>query len=225
MKRLFSLVLTTAFIISTACSTQPSTVDSESNTETVSTTASVTTTIESTIDETEEIEIEETVDPTLKLIAPSEDYVIACLKTVEDITDIEAATEDHDPNQGLNKQGKYIAAIYFRSSKLEIVQDDEFEWYFLENINGNKELIVIEDDGDVDSPVDIGTDGGGQVEVYRTVEEANARNQYLGAFDSEAFASGSHVVVGTMVIRTSNYLTATQQQELTNAVIDALENG
>lgn len=152
-------------------------------------------------------------------------YVIDCLKTVDDITDIEAATEDHDPNHGLNKQGKYIAAIYFRTSSLNIVQDEEWGYLYLENVNGNKEVLVLDEGEDINSPVDVGTGGGGQIEVYRTVEDAETRDEYLASFDSSVLASGSHIVVGTMVIRTSDYLTATQQQELTDAIVNALENG
>ena len=55
-----------------------------------------------------------------KLVNPKEDYVISCLKTVSGITDIEAATETHDPNGELHKQGGYTAAIYFRVDQIEI---------------------------------------------------------------------------------------------------------
>ncbi len=65
-------------------------------------------------------------------------------------------------------------------------------------------------------------DGGGCVEVYETVEYAEARNAYLAKFDGTFIASGSHTVCGTSVVRTSNNLTATQQQELEAAIIDAL---
>jgi hypothetical protein len=64
-----------------------------------------------------------------------------------------------------------------------------------------------------------GTDAGGAVEVYTTVEDANKRDSYLAFFDgSGMFASGLHVVFGTMVIRTSDELTATQQKELTEQI-------
>lgn len=209
-KSVLALILVTIMLISTSCGTQTTNNDPVSNNGEEKTNVVTT-------------EATTTQDPSLKLIAPSEDYVITCLKTVGDITDIEAATESHDPNNGLNKQGKYIAAVYFRTSSLSLVEDNGYK--YLENSNGNRKMITLDEDEDFNSPVDVGTDGGGQIEVYRTAEDAEARDQYLASFDSTAFASGSHIVVGSMVIRTSNYLTGTQQQELTNAIVDALEKG
>ena len=80
-----------------------------------------------------------------KLVNPSEDYVISCLKTVKGITDIEAATETHDPNGNLHKKGGYTAAIYFRIEQIELATEEN-EWseggidYYL-SVNGNKEYL------------------------------------------------------------------------------------
>lgn len=61
------------------------------------------------------------------------------------------------------------------------------------------------------------------IEVYRNTKDANARNAYLSVFDSAGFLnSGSHMVSGTCVIRTSKDLTATQQNTLTQQVVNAL---
>ena len=70
--------------------------------------------------------------------------------------------------------------------------------------------------------IEAGTDGGGSVEVYKTAEEATKREEYLASFDGTITASGSHEVVGTCIVRTSDYLTATQQKELETAIIEAL---
>lgn len=71
--------------------------------------------------------------------------------------------------------------------------------------------------------IDEGTDAGGAVETYRTAEEAETRNNYLASFDGAGmFSSGSHMVLGTMVIRTSDDLKASQQETLTNAIIAAM---
>ena len=53
-------------------------------------------------------------------------------------------------------------------------------------------------------------------------EDAESRNAYLGAFDGRALKVGSHVVYGTIVIRTSDYLTASQQKELTEKILNVL---
>ena len=68
----------------------------------------------------------------------------------------------------------------------------------------------------------MGTDGGGAIEVFATAKEANVRNDYLASFDGGMFASGSHYVEGTCLIRTSNYLNGTQQKELTAKITEAL---
>ena len=73
-----------------------------------------------------------------------------------------------------------------------------------------------------DTIIDKGTDGGGAIEVYANVEDAESRNEYLAGFDGGVLASGSHIVVGTCVVRTSDELAASKQKELEAAVIEAL---
>lgn len=126
---------------------------------------------------------------------PTGDFVIQRLANIDDVGDVQGVTEDNDPNGNLNKQGGYTSATYFTSPLVDQT-----------NIAG----------GDI---VAKGTDAGGCIEVYATVEEAIARDAYLAAFDSPgAFSSGSHHVIGTMIVRTSKNLTATQQNELTEQI-------
>lgn len=129
---------------------------------------------------------------------PTEAYVIECLKKVENIVDISAVTEDNDPNGNLNKAGGYTAQIYFSS---DLVNQSE--------VYGT-------------SLIEKGTDAGGSIEVYANVEDATNRNEYLANFDGGFFASGSHIVVGTVLVRTSDELTASQQQDLETNIIAAL---
>lgn len=129
---------------------------------------------------------------------PTSDFVIKKLKSVPTITGVEAVTESNDPNGSLNKPGGYTSAIYFTDSE---VQDQ---------IDGSDIIAK-------------GTDAGGQIEVYKSPEEAQKRNTYLSAFDGAGlFNSGSHEVCGTCVIRTSSKLTATQQKELTKKIVESL---
>ena len=132
---------------------------------------------------------------------PSEAFVIEQLTGLPGITMIEAATEDNDPNGNLHKPGGYTAAVFF-------IHDQVTDSYVLYSKG--------------DTPVERGTDGGGCIEVYETVEYAEARNTYLASFDGTIFSSGSHTVCGTIVVRTSDKLTATQQKELEAAIIAAL---
>lgn len=161
-------------------------------------------------------------DSVAKLINPSEEYVIECLQNVEQIETIEAVTEAHDPNGNLGKQGGYTAAIYFTISLIEVIETD---YGYAALVNDEKNYISIDENGSVNSPVDLGTACGGQIEVYATVEDAQKRDRYLSTFDGGPLSNGSHYVYGSMVIRTSDYLWASQQQELTDEIVTALKNG
>ncbi len=130
--------------------------------------------------------------------APSEAYVIQCLQKVDGVIDISAATEDNDPNGHLHKAGGYSAAVFFSHKNV-----DQSKVYG-------------------DTIVEKGTSCGGQVEVYLTEADAEKRNEYLAGFDGTLFDSGSHTVIGTVIVRTSDQLTATQQKELEANVIAAL---
>lgn len=129
---------------------------------------------------------------------PTADFIIERLKEVPSITGEQAVTEDNDPNGNLNKQGGYTATVYFTDNQVK------------EEIDG-KDI------------VDKGTDAGGSIEVYPTVKDAETRNAYLAAFDGAGmFNSGFHEVHGTVVIRASTNLTATQQNSLAKQVLDKL---
>lgn len=130
---------------------------------------------------------------------PTEAYVIQCLKTIPEITGISAVTEDNDPNGNLNKLGGYTATVYFSHEKLKL----------------NKSIYG-------DTIIEQGTDGGGAIEVYTCVEDAVKRRDYLSRFDGTITASGTHTVIGTVLVRTSNELTASQQKELEAKLIIAL---
>lgn len=130
--------------------------------------------------------------------APSEAYIIDCLMRISGITGISAATEDNDPNGQLHKAGGYNAQVYFSSELID-------------------QASVIGD-----TIIEKGTECGGSVEVYATVEDAQKRNDYLTTFDGSVVSSGSHAVIGTVIVRTSDKLTASQQKELESNIIAAL---
>lgn len=121
------------------------------------------------------------------------------LKEIDTISDVQSATEDNDPNQGLNKQGSYTAAVYFSDNEVT-------------NPVAGADLVAK------------GTDAGGCVEVYKTVEDAKKRNDYLSAFDGlpTVINPGSHYVYGTVVIRVAASLTASQQNALTQKIYEKL---
>lgn len=133
-----------------------------------------------------------------QLTNPSEEFVIQRLQTVDEIVDVRAVTEDNDPNGNLNKPGGYTATVYFESKKV-----DQSKVYGT-------------------TLIDKGTDAGGAIEVYAKEEDAKKREEYLAGFDGSILVSGTHKVVGTVLIRTSNELTATQQKKLEAKIIKAL---
>lgn len=134
---------------------------------------------------------------------PTDAFVIQRLTGVEHIQTPTAVTEDMDPNGKLNKQGGYTATVYFLSDYVD--QDEVFA------------------SGDIANEViDKGTAGGGAVEVYANEDDANKRNDYLAGFDGTILSNGYHTVHGTCVIRISDEMTASQQQELEAAIVEAL---
>ena len=133
------------------------------------------------------------------VIAPTEEYIIQCLDKVPGVMEIEAVTENTDPMKNLNKPGWYTAHVYFSYSLI------------------NQEKVY------GDNLIGKGTNAGGSIEVYKTKKEAKKRNEYLALFDGGALSSGSHIVVGTVVVRTSDELTASQQKFLENNIIFVLK--
>lgn len=130
---------------------------------------------------------------------PNEDFVIQRLKGIPNISGYQAVTEDHDPNGNLNKQGGYTSTVYFSTPLID-----------QSSVYGN-------------NIVDKGTECGGAIEVYASEKDAEKRDSYLASFDGAGMLnSGSHKVLGTIVIRTSTKLTATQQNEFTNNITNKL---
>ena len=144
---------------------------------------------------------EDSIQSLKQITAPTDEFVMKRLKSIKTIKEIDHVTEGNDPNGKLNKQGGYIGCIYFSDKQV-----DRSQLYL--------------DDGD--DVITVGTEGGGAVEIFKTKEEATVRDDYLGTYDGTGFASGSHYVYGTIIIRTSDKLNGTQQQKLTQKILDVL---
>lgn len=143
--------------------------------------------------------LENSIQQMEQITNPTGDFVIERISEIETVGEIQGVTEDNDPNGNLNKQGGYTSTTYFTCPLID-----------QSTVIGN-------------SVTDKGTDGGGCVEVYKTVEDALARDSYLAGFDNAGmFSSGSHYVYGTLIIRTSDILTATQQTDLTEQIFTKL---
>lgn len=128
------------------------------------------------------------------LVNPSEEYIIEHLK----IDRIAAATEENDPNGNLHKPGGYTSAVFFSSKEVSFFPGSDEEM------------------------IEKGTDGGGCIEVYETIPYAEQRDKYLALYDGTVISSGSHKLVGTVIVRTSSRLTATKQKQLEENIVKAL---
>lgn len=137
-----------------------------------------------------------------QITAPSDAFVIDCIKQIDSIISIDAVTKSNDPNGLLGTKGGYIGCVYFSDSRVD------------------KTLLNLQP-GEYDT-ISMGAIGGGAIEVYRSIEDAEGRNAYLSSYDGTTLDPGSHIVVGTVVIRTSSMLTKMQQNELTNQIISLM---
>ena len=133
-----------------------------------------------------------------QITVPDEAWLIERVQSVDGVQEVEAVTDDNDPNGMLNKKDGYVSCIYFSYDKV----DDS-------SVPG-------------DSIIGKGTDCGGAIESYGTLEEAENRVEYLKGFDDTILYSGSYAIVGTMVIRTSYLLTDDEQYDLTDAITQAI---
>ena len=132
-----------------------------------------------------------------QITSPSEEWVIEKLDSIDRITYRKAVTKDHDPNGMLGKEGGYSCCIYFNVKDIA-----------LNSVKGS-------------DLVDKGTAAGGAIEVYPTLESAKNRCEYLSQFDGSLLYSGSYVLIGTMVVRTSYLLDNEDQVEITTAIVEA----
>ena len=137
-----------------------------------------------------------------QVTAPSDDFVMDRLKELDTILGLAAVTKNHDPNGYLGTPGGYIGCIYFSDERV-----DKRGW----DIEPEKYNVI-----------DIGTIGGGSIEVYGTVEEAQTRDTYLASFDNTSLDRGTHTVVGTLIVRISSKLAHDQQIEVENQIITVL---
>ena len=133
-----------------------------------------------------------------QLICPKQDFVQQKLKSIDAIKDIEAVTEENNPDGMLNKDGGYYGCLYFTTILID------------ENSIPGKSI------------VDKGTDAGGAVELFSSLEDTKKRCEYLASFDGTILTTGSYVLIGTMVIRTSFKLADNEQYQLTDSIIKAM---
>ena len=150
---------------------------------------------ENVVENTEDIQTE-TVSGIDLVVNPSVEYIVAGLSQVESVIRIE---KDPDGGQGDN----VVATVYFSS---DIVDQNKFD----ENETTSEK----------------GTQSGGSIDIFSNEEDAIARDKYLKKFDGKwVFDSGSHTVLGTIVIRASSLLDEEDQALLTSQISEVLTSG
>ena len=135
------------------------------------------------------------------LVAPTDEYVSERLLTVSTVAATNAVAEGHDPNGNLGKDGGYIGCVFFRDARISV-------WSFRLNPGSDR-----------NDPVDVGTQGGGSVEIYATQKEAENRLAYLDRFKSQI---GVYGALGSLVIRVTDQLSREKQRELLESIRTAL---
>ena len=143
-------------------------------------------------------EIERMLTILQQITASETSWAVDRLGEITDISGIECVTEENNPDGLLNKEGGYIGCIYFSLSEIDQT-----------TVPG-------------DSIVAKGTDCGGAIEIYATLEAAEARCEYLAGFDGTILYSGSYAIVGTNVIRTSYILSNERQFDITRIITKKL---
>ena len=132
-----------------------------------------------------------------RITNPNVNSVYNKLKNVKRIENIEVVNEEQKKSELFNYEGMFKDCIYFA----------------VKSINSKVQGV---------SSVENGTDGGGCVEIYETVEKAHERFDYLMGFDNTIYYSGQFITVGTMIVRTSYLLSDEENDELVNEIIEAL---
>lgn len=132
------------------------------------------------------------IDIVEQITAPEASWVLSRVEHLDGITDAAMVSESNDPNQMLNKEGGYSGCIYFSLSSIQ-------------NAVGA-------------DAIEKGTDGGGAIEIYQTLEDAQKRCEYLSQYDGTLLYSGSYAIIGTMVIRVSYELDANEQFKVTSSI-------
>lgn len=149
---------------------------------------------------------------------PKDSDVKAALKKINGVKSICMVTENNDPNGKLNKDGGYTGAVYFRLSQVDEnlknkATNEYSEEYMKENYIGYYE--------EMKDACEAGTDGGGQIEIYKNKKDAKKRDKYLSSLDGTVVSS-FHEVKGTLVIRLSDELTNSQQKGIAETIYKKL---
>ncbi len=132
-----------------------------------------------------------------QITCPEQGWVMSRLREVDVVKDMQEVDYTNNPDGMLGKEGGYQTCIYFTTN------------LFDDNDIPGRDIVAK------------GTDAGGAVEVYKTLQEAKERCDYLSGFDDTILYSGSYALIGTMVIRTSYIFEDKEQNKITDKIVKA----
>lgn len=133
-----------------------------------------------------------------QLYKPECEWVQKKIESVEQVNDSGIVVTQEDIVKYMGQDSGCIGIVYFG---LDIIDAN--------TVNG-------------DNIISKGTDAGGSVEIFDSLEAARNRCEYLGQFDNTYLYSGSYALVGTMVIRISYKLDSEKQLEITSKLCEQM---
>lgn len=124
------------------------------------------------------------------VMVPAENYIVSALREVTGVNEIQAATEERDPGELLNKDHGYTTAVYFS----------------YEGVN------TLRSDADL---IDIGSNAGGCIESFLSSNDAIARIELLSA---GPFFPGYTKCIGTVLMHITPQIPFEAQIDLANRI-------
>lgn len=122
--------------------------------------------------------------------------------------------KDYSSSEWYPKDVVVVISYHTSPSKEEDKEDDD------KSVGSTDEELSTEEEED--SIVELVVEDT-QEATEVVVHESGNENKAMKLFDGTIYASSLHVVTGTIVVRTSNNLKASQQKSLKKQILDALE--
>ncbi len=141
--------------------------------------------------------------------APDQESIAKAVKTIDTITEVCILNEDTDPNNEIGKEGQYYIKISYIDNRVPLEKYGE--------LDNNFNFTVTPE-----SCTSRGSDAGGTIEVFRTIEEADKRKKYLDQFSGGILSAGKSKLIGPAVVRVSQNLKASEQDDLLEKLYQAL---
>lgn len=139
--------------------------------------------------------LERSIKQLKQVTCPSESFVLQRVSNIRNeagMKDVISLTEDNDPENYIGKAGWYTTKVIFHHK--------DVEHYGLDS-----GLLTL---------AEVGNPAGGCVEVYRIEKDAQRRADELRGQEGTSRSPGARMVCGTVVIRVSDDLKTSYQQEL-----------